>query len=319
MPRVTVIIPTYNRARLIGKAIESVFNQTYSDFEIIIVDDGSTDETASEVAQYGSRIRYLYQKHAGSSEARNLALRASTGELIAFLDSDDVWYPKKLEKQIGLFDRDPSVGLVYSFTQMIDEKGNALELETRKCLQWHREAFQRGYSYETISKFCVLWPSTVVIRKSCLERTGFFDPRTESFEDWDLYLRLALEGVHFAGIPEPLVWFRIHRQHRTSLEFSQGRVNAALKHLALLRERNDLAFRDRARRNLFLQLAAAYHVLSDFPRCLHHIREALKLDPWLLFDFQTAKQFLSAAFLAPLLSKRRQAKGQQIESVTVKV
>ena len=319
MPRVTVIIPTYNRAHLIGKAIESVLKQTYSDFEIIVVDDGSTDKTASQVAEYGNRICYLYQKHAGSSEARNLALQASVGEFVAFLDSDDLWVPEKLEKQIPLFDADKSTGLVYSFTKMTDEKGNALEHETKKRLRLHREAFKRGYSYEEMTKFCVLWPSTILIRKNCFERVGFFDPRTESFEDWDLYLRLALVGYRFVGIPEPLVLFRVHEHHRTSQEFSEGRVNTALKHLALLEKRSDLAFRDRARLNLFLQLAAVYYMLSDFSKCIHYVREALKLDPRLLFDFRTAKQFFSAAFLGPLLNKIRQASGQAVESVTVKV
>ena len=113
-PCISVIIPTYNRAHFVREAIDSVLGQTYQDFEIIVVDDGSTDDTKTVLALYGNRIRYLHQKHRGRSEARNTALKSAAGKFVAFLDSDDIWLPRKLEKQLPLFDSDESDYKKYS-------------------------------------------------------------------------------------------------------------------------------------------------------------------------------------------------------------
>src|SRR5678815_4002115 len=113
MPRVSVIIPTFNCARFLCQAINSALSQTYTDYEIIVVDDGSTDETGNLITQYGSKIVYLYQSNGGVSSARNLALSRSSGEFIAYLDADDLWYPKKKKKQVAFLDSHKECGFVH--------------------------------------------------------------------------------------------------------------------------------------------------------------------------------------------------------------
>jgi glycosyltransferase involved in cell wall biosynthesis len=114
MPRVSVIIPTFNCARFLGRAIETALTQTYRDYELIVVDDGSTDETREVVASFGSKLRYLYQPNGGVYSARNLALSSANGELVAYLDADDMWYPHKLDTQVAFLDAHKECGLVHS-------------------------------------------------------------------------------------------------------------------------------------------------------------------------------------------------------------
>ena len=126
-PRVSVVIPTFNRASILGNAIESVLSQTYDSYEIIIVDDGSTDDTSSVVTKFNSsRINYLYQENKGRSSARNKALSLANGEYIAFLDSDDKFYPQKLELQVTLLDSNPAFGMSYTSARVSDEHGKEI-------------------------------------------------------------------------------------------------------------------------------------------------------------------------------------------------
>ncbi len=111
MPKVSVIIPTYNRAHFLCEALDSALSQTFKDFEIIIVDDGSTDNTKQVLEKYGSRIYYIYQENKGRAEARNTGIRRAKGEHIAFLDDDDIWLPNKLEKQVFFLDARPDIGI----------------------------------------------------------------------------------------------------------------------------------------------------------------------------------------------------------------
>ena len=120
MPRVSVIIPTYNSARFVVQAVESVLAQTYSDFEVIVVDDGSTDNTPVALAGYRQKIRYLHQENRGPSAARNAGYRASQGDYVLFLDSDDLIPPDTLERQVSFLNDHPEFGLVYSASQQIN-------------------------------------------------------------------------------------------------------------------------------------------------------------------------------------------------------
>ena len=124
MPKVSVVIPTYQHAHFVAQAISSVLSQTYCDLEVIVVDDGSTDDTQEIVAGFGEQIRVVqHEKNSGLSAARNTGIQLSRGEYVAFLDADDIWLPEKLEKQIPLFERDESVGLVSSDMFFLDEDG----------------------------------------------------------------------------------------------------------------------------------------------------------------------------------------------------
>ena len=126
MSKVSVIIPTYNREKLISRAIESVLAQVYPVYEIIVVDDGSTDATKSVLAPFNGKIKYIYQKNAGIAEARNRGIKESSGEYIAFLDSDDYWAPEKLAEQVKVLDANPQVGIVFAPMPIVNEKGEIL-------------------------------------------------------------------------------------------------------------------------------------------------------------------------------------------------
>ena len=136
MPRVSVVIPTYNCEQFLDRTIDSALRQTYQDFEIIVVDDGSTDGTQSLVAGYGKAVRYVYQPNQGASAARNTALSQASGEFIAYLDADDLWLPEKLARQVEFLDAHPACGFVHTEVSVIDEQDNVLHarfnLETNR-------------------------------------------------------------------------------------------------------------------------------------------------------------------------------------------
>jgi len=204
-PTVSVIIPTYNRANLIEKAIKSALKQTYKDFEIIVVDDGSIDNTEEIVKDFTDfRIHYICHKHnQGVSAARNTGIKTCRGEYIAFLDSDDEWLPGKLDKQIKVLQSESSeVGVVHSDLLYIDENG--------KNMNKLRNPKKGGYIYEDLlGKNCVGPPSTLLIKKECFNRVGLFDNLLNAQEDWDMYIRIA-KYYKFTFIKIPLVKYRKH-------------------------------------------------------------------------------------------------------------
>ena len=205
-PTVSVIIPTYNRAHLIGKAIKSVLNQTYQDFEIIVVDDGSTDNTGEIVKSFDNfKIRYISNSNnRGASAARNTGIRASQGEYIALLDSDDEWLPEKLDKQIKVLqNKSPEVGVAYSDVLYIDKNGKNMN---RKLSNPGKE----GYIYEDLlGENYVGTPSALLIKKECFNRVGLFDDLLNAQDDWDMWIRIA-KYYRFAFIKVPLVKYRLH-------------------------------------------------------------------------------------------------------------
>lgn len=180
-PLVTVVMPAYNCAGFIGEALESALSQTYRPVEIVVVDDGSTDVTRETVRRF-SGVRLLEQNHAGPAAARNRGISEARGELVAFLDADDLWKPEKLEIQVPLFEN-PKVGLVYCNFDYIDEQGK--QIRTRLG-RWHR-----GAIFEQIMKYGLVWTGTVITRRSVFERTGGFDEKMPVSEDWDMWLRIS--------------------------------------------------------------------------------------------------------------------------------
>jgi glycosyltransferase involved in cell wall biosynthesis len=194
--RVSVVIPSYNRAQYLSSAIDSIISQSYPIYEIIVVDDGSSDDTAGVCARYGKPVRYVYQDNAGPSSARNTGIEHATGELLAFLDSDDTWLPGKTERQVALFERDQSLGLCATANYNCDENGTITDLH---CIcptnpsRIRREIFIR-------SLFCT--PS-VMVRRECFRHVGMFDTSYKFGEDWDMWIRI-LGRYRGAFIAEPL-------------------------------------------------------------------------------------------------------------------
>lgn len=183
MFKVSVIIPTYNRARYICRAINSVLDQTFTDYEIIVVDDGSTDNTREVLAPYGGKIVYIPQTNQGVSAARNKGIEQAKGEYIAFLDSDDYWMPEKLIEQVKILDANPRVGIVYCRMPIINAKGEKIGMKpagvSGRNLQ---ELLEVGGDIPT---------STVMIRRECFSKAGMFDRTLSMGEDMEMWMRTA--------------------------------------------------------------------------------------------------------------------------------
>ena len=207
MPRVSVIIPTYNRAHFIVDAIESVLAQTFKNKEIVIVDDGSTDNTKEILSGLQDRVRYIYQENSGPTCARNRGILASNAEYIAFLDSDDIWLPEKLEVQIARFKLKRELGLVYSDAYRFFSDKTTMEPET----EFSRLKPHSGWTFEHLFRDNFVHTSTVVVRKRCLEKVGVFDEGGNFVpaEDYDLWLRIAAR-YQIDYINKPLIKYRDH-------------------------------------------------------------------------------------------------------------
>jgi len=205
MPRVSIIVPTFNLARYIGRALESVFGQTYTDYEVIVVDDGSTDNTRDVLALYAGKLRYYHQVNKGVAAARNRGLTQATGELIAYLDADDMWYPGKLERQVAFLDTYKQCRIVHSDTAVIDEKDRVIY---SRFNQQTKRAVPQGQCLMTLLRHGHIEHLTVVERRECVERTDGFDERLRGVDDYMRWVLLAIEGVEFGYIDEPLAMYR---------------------------------------------------------------------------------------------------------------
>ncbi len=200
MPTISIILPTYNREHLLGRSIQSVLNQTYRDFELIIVDDGSTDNTEKLVRSFKKEtINYIkHRENRGPATARNTGIKSASGEYIAFQDSDDEWLPEKLEKQMMVFKASPpDVGVVYTgFFQFIN---------TRKRYIPPTKVVQKdGYIFANLMKDCFVSTQTTLVKRDCFIVTGMFDERFTPSEDWELFLRMSRQ-YQFRCVNEPLV------------------------------------------------------------------------------------------------------------------
>lgn len=223
-PFFSVVIPVYNREKYIGKAIESVLEQTCGDHEIIVVDDGSTDHTAKIAQSYGPKVRYIYQNNQGPSEARNTGIQAARGEFIAFLDSDDRFLPHKLQKNKEYLDSHPECDFLYSW--YYDARvGRKMKL-IRNIRQFKELDKFRLHLYK---RTFMIRTSTAVIRRSCFETTGLFNPEFRYSQDWDMWLRLASRypghcqkeplAIYRRHSRRPLPWRQRHQQiRRTALK-----------------------------------------------------------------------------------------------------
>jgi glycosyltransferase involved in cell wall biosynthesis len=182
-PRVSAIIPTYNRAGIIEEAVDSVLAQDYTDFELIVVDDGSTDNTSEVLARYGDNVRVLFQENKGVSAARNRGIAEASGKLIAFLDSDDLWLPQKLSTQVEFFHQRPDALICQTEEVWVR---NGIRVNPKQ-----RHTKPSGMIFEPSLELCLVSPSAVMIRRDLLDTTGNFDETLPACEDYDLWLRIS--------------------------------------------------------------------------------------------------------------------------------
>ncbi len=182
-PQVSVIIPTYNRGRVIKEAIDSVLAQDYTEFELIVVDDGSTDHTSDVLDSYRNVIKVLSQKNKGVSAARNRGIAEASGKFIAFLDSDDLWLPQKLSTQVEFFNKTPDALICQTEEVWIR---NRLRVNPKK-----RHKKPSGMIFKLSLELCLVSPSAVMIKRSLFDRVGEFDETLPACEDYDLWLRIS--------------------------------------------------------------------------------------------------------------------------------
>jgi glycosyltransferase involved in cell wall biosynthesis len=220
IPGISVIIPTYNRAQLVTKAIDSVLAQTYHDYEIIVVDDGSTDNTKEVLQPYMDRIRYIYQENAGVSAARNAGIRVAKGEWIAFIDSDDQWLPDKLSAQIEFVSRSYTK-VCFTGVEFVRMEGRS----TQKVSKHEPKVFKNPLDL-IVGDSVVLYVQSLLIDAGLLRKLGGFIERLKWAEDTCLIYNLAFEAP-FAYIYEPLV--RVERtDQRNGLVSGDPNVRRAM-------------------------------------------------------------------------------------------
>ncbi len=215
-PRVSIVIPTYNCDRYIGQAIESVLRQTYSSYEIIVIDDGSQDKTQEILQPFAQQIQSVYQSNQGVSVARNHGIKLAQGELITFLDADDLFFPDKLAAQVAVFDRQPELGIVHSGWRRVNQQGEALmDVKPWEMVpQLDLESWLRWKPLGTMG--------TLMFRRDWLQQVGGFEAGLTHAEDVDLVLRLALKGCQAQWLPQPTVCYRQHDQNTMRDGISQA-------------------------------------------------------------------------------------------------
>lgn len=280
MTKVSIIIPTYNAVRFIGRTIESVLQQSFTDYDVTVVDDGSTDDTKAALRPFLKHIRYVYQENSERSAARNRGIRESAGEYLIFLDSDDVLLPDKLTLQVAALDTSPHLAASVSGYQYIDVDG---------CVLGNVKPWQTNHllSLEGLLRRGLAPPHAVLIRRSWIERLGGFDTELDVYgaEDMDLWFRLCLAGGEMAWFPKILCQYRIHnhntsrnvRQHYRSLYLVLNKLFASPQLPPEVAEKRNqfLAF-------AYLAEAGRLYGTCDFDDAKSCLRQAIELDPSLM-------------------------------------
>lgn len=290
MPEVSVIIPTYNRANLLPRTIKSVLNQTYQDFEIIIVDDASTDNTKEIV--YGfhdDRIGYVkLSKNSGSSSRpRNIGLSGARGKFIAFLDSDDEWLPTFLARLVDRINQSlDTVGLVYCGLIVESSDGRSPYIVHNK---------QRGKVWPRTLEICVSSTTSSLIKKECFDRAGLFDDSDKRYDHWDMWIRLS-KHCEFEYIPEALAQYNCHISQKS-------RMDEALRMKAILeRYRVDYAQHPMQAGIAQLRLGLVYMKEGNKKESLKYIIPNLKYALRVFSDFRHTHQTLSGSSFNPMVS-----------------
>ena len=223
-PEVSVVVTCYNYAHYLEGCIQSILAQTYQNFEIILIDDGSTDGTPDIAGRFQTVPNFFYvrQPNSGQARSKNRGIELARGTYVAFLDADDVWHQEKLEKQIALFDQ-PGVGVVYTGARLMDPEGNHREVGLVGSYLQPRA----GHVAEWLLFDNFVWFSSSVVRKKCLQELGGFDESLPMGIDWDLWLRLSMYW-EFAYVNEPLLLYRVGHPGQMSRNSETRRACADL-------------------------------------------------------------------------------------------
>lgn len=324
-PKVTVIVPTFNRAAYLSEAIESIFAQTFTDYELLVVDDGSTDDTAIVLARFTDpRLRVFHQEHRGISAAMNTGLRVARGQYIARLDSDDVWLADLLAAEDAVLDARPDIGVVYAKAQAMAANGSLLEHYIGLPLRYPHDPFLSLVWGDSTCNIALL------ARRECFEAAGFYDETLLTHEDWDMWLRVA-QSHHFLFLNRILARFREHEHRITSPSLptfanhieSRVRVIDKLYASANLPPRI-LAFKPTAYRNVYTEIGVFLFNAGYRGRALRMFRQSLTANDnpiptfmrilWFTVVTQKLKQFaLGRALLRNQARFRQRRRERRIQ------
>ncbi|MFL5804444.1 MAG: glycosyltransferase [Roseiflexaceae bacterium] len=279
-PQISVLLPTYNRAHYLAEAIQSALDQTYPDLEVVVVDDGSTDNTAEVMQRFSDpRIRLIRQENRGISAALNTAFRTARGPYIAILNSDDRWLPELLAEELAVLRANPDVGLVYARCQAMNPAGQPLARTTGVPARYPGQMFRSLLYGDHICTIAVL------ARRAHVEQVGMWDESLIANEDWDLWLRLALV-CQFAFVDKILAYFRAHPGRITSTSSERFARLAAdrVKVLDKVYARADLppaalGMRSLAYCNVYVDIGLRWLKVHDWRESLRSFSRALLLAP----------------------------------------
>ena len=254
MPKISIITPAYNAVKTIAETIDSVSRQTFKDWELIVVNDGSTDDTLNILQQINEpRLKIINQPNGGVAIARNQGIEAAQGEYIAFLDADDLWVNNKLELQLQALEQNPDVIVAYSWTCFMDEQQQGYVYHSSPAYQYAGDVYPRLLEGDFIHS-----GSNVLVCKSSLEGVGGFDRACSGCEDWDMWLRLAATGK-FAVVPEyQIIYRRAFGSTTSNVELMYKRGQYAINK-AFQAAPNDLQYiRRHTEANLGMYIASLY-------------------------------------------------------------
>jgi len=277
-PLVSVVIPSYNYGHLISDALDSALDQTYKNLEIIVVDDGSKDDTKNVVKKYGKKIKYIHQENRGLSAARNKGIKNANGEFIAFLDSDDIWFRNKIEAQVTEMEKDDRIGLVSCSMQEIDEEGGVIRDITYKDYNNEDDLFA-----ELIQKNIVSGGSSAIVRKNCFDQVGLFDENLQPAADWDMWLRIQ-QQYKVKIIEQVLVKARVGAYNMSSVKNVESMLDDEFKVLdrqLLTNEKlkNNARLKNKALSYRFFCAAWAYWKSNDITNATKFIFKSYLKNP----------------------------------------
>ncbi len=295
MPKVSVVLPSYNSMTYLPETLESVLRQTFTDFEVLIINDGSSDN----IVQWASglvdpRVRLISQQNQGVSVARNTGIAQAQGEYIAFLDADDLWEPTKLEKQVPCLKDNPEIGLVHTWMAVIDQQGKP----TGRVMTSNAE----GEVWQQLVEQNTVACSSVIVRRSCFETVGVFLPRNEcpvDVEDWEMWIRVA-SRYPFAMVKEPLMLYRQHPNNTSKNWQSLEQAYTIVIERAFKCVPSELLYlknRSYGHANLRLAWKCLQSIDRDYKTAIHFRQQALINYPQLRFSRECLRLSLAIALM----------------------